>query len=163
MVRRLKLVIVVGVLLHAVPVRGEEVRAALPSASGRQAADIASWGTALTAVGFDTNASWDCADRAHCFQMQGIRIGVTYGVVWIAKRVVGRDRPCAPECGIDNPHSSFYSAHTALAFQTIGGPRLSVSLPLAISTGGLRVMAGKHWITDTLVGAAAGLLTSRIR
>ncbi len=163
MMRRLKFVIVVGVMLHAVPVRGEEVRAALPTARGRQAADIASWGTALTAVGLDTNASWDCADRLHCFQMQGIRIGVTYGAVWIVKRVVGRDRPCAPECGIDNPQSSFYSAHTALAFQTIGGPQLSVSLPLAISTGGLRVMAGKHWITDTLVGAAAGLLTSRIR
>jgi hypothetical protein len=141
----------------------QEPKVMLPTENQRRAADMASWGTALAAVGLDAKASWDCEDRRRCFALQGARVGVTYGVVLAVKKLIHRRRPCAPDCGTDNPDFSFYSAHTALAFQTVGGSRLVFTLPLAISTGGLRVAAGKHWITDTLVGAAAGLLTSRIR
>jgi membrane-associated phospholipid phosphatase len=88
--------------------------------------------------------------RGHLY---GLRLGVTYGAAFAAKKLVHRERPCAPlDCGIDNPDFSFYVGHTALAFSTLGGPRLSVALPLAISTGGLRVAGGKHYLTDVLVG-----------
>ena len=141
----------------------QEPRVQLPTEMQRKVADAASWATALTTVALDTRASWDCPDRRRCFTTQGARLGVTYGVVYLVKKLVHRKRPCYPDCGIDNQFSSFYSAHTALAFQSVGGPRLMFTIPLSIGTGGLRVAAGKHWITDTLVGAGAGLLTSRIR
>lgn len=135
----------------------------LPSADARKAADIASWGTAIADVGLDARASWECADRARCFELQGVRTGVVYGIAFLAKILVHRDRPCAPSCGIDNPAYSFFSAHTAIAFSTLGGPRLAVALPFAVGTGGLRVAAGKHWLSDVLVGAGVGAIASRIR
>lgn len=138
----------------------------LPSAKDRKVADVASWATVVSVVALDTMASFDSVDRRRAFVLQGARVGVTYGVVYLVKRLANRDRPCLRlrlECDNDSPQSSFYSAHTALAFSTIGGPRLAFVLPLAISTGGLRVAAGKHWLTDVLVGAGAGVLTSRLR
>lgn len=136
---------------------------AFPSAGARQAADVVSWGTVLAAVALDTKASWDNPERGRAFALQGVRLGVTYGAVLIVKQLTHRIRPCAPACGIDDPSSSFYSAHTAYVFSTLGGPRLAVSLPLAVSTGGLRIVAGKHWLSDVLVGAGVGFLTSKIR
>jgi len=150
-------------LMLTTAAHAQEPRLALPTEAQRHAADVASWGTVLTVVALDARHSWECADRARCFVAQGARVGVTYGVVFAVKKLIHRQRPCAPDCGSDNPNFSFYSAHTALAFTTVGGPRLAFVLPLSIGTGGLRVMAGKHWLTDTLVGAGAGLLTSKIR
>ena len=77
--------------------------------------------------------------------------------VEFAERVIERERPDGSD------RLSFYSMHTAMAFQTLGGPRLAVALPVSVGTGGLRVAAGKHWLTDVLVGAGVGALTSRIR
>lgn len=109
-------------------------------------------------------AHGDHADQiVRCFELQALRTGVTYGLVGLAKWLLPRERPCAPACGIDGADQSFFSGHTAIAFSTVGGPRLAFSLPLAIGTGNLRVAAGKHWITDVLVGAGVGLATSRIR
>jgi hypothetical protein len=136
---------------------------ALPTATERQVADLASWGTVVAAVALDTKASWDSTDRGRAFKLQAVRLGITIGAAQLVKVLTHRDRPCTPSCGIDSPNSSFYSLHTALAFQTLGGPRLTFALPLSISTGGLRIAAGKHWLTDVLVGAAAGAATSRIR
>lgn len=137
----------------------------LPTKTERTIADIASWGTAFMPVAMDTKVSWDSVDRAKAFLLQGVRVGATYGMVFLVKQLVHRQRPCAPDdCGpVDNPNFSFYSGHTALAFQATGGPRLAVSLPFQIATGGLRVAAGKHWLTDVLVGSGAGLLAGRIR
>ena len=141
----------------------DKLTPALPSAAGRRVADVASWATAIADVALDAKASWDSPNRGRMFALQGVRVGVTYGAVFAVKSLVHRQRPCAPECGIDNPDFSFYSAHTALAFSTLGGPRLVFALPLAVGTGGLRVAAGKHWLTDVLTGAAVGAVTSRIR
>lgn len=139
----------------------------LPTPTERKVADVASWATVIAAVALDAKATLGgCGDQDHCYHaivFTGLRVGATYGAVFAAKALVHRQRPCAPDCGIDNPNYSFFSGHTALAFSTIGGPRLAVSLPLAISTGGLRVAAGKHYLSDVLVGAGVGLLTSRIR
>lgn len=136
---------------------------ALPTESAQRAADLASWGTVLADVALDTRASWQAPDRRQAFEKQALRVGVTYAVVFAAKLLIHRERPCSPNCGKSNPHMSFFSGHTALAFSTVGGPHLSVSLPLASVTGGLRLAAKKHWPTDVLTGAAVGLLTSRIR
>ena len=154
---------VVAFLLLCTTQASAETLVQFPSPAARTAADVASWVTAGTLVALDTQTSWDCVDRAHCFAMQGIRTGVVYGVVLTAKFTLHRLRPCAPDCGIDRPDTSFFSGHTALAFSTRGGVRAAVYVPLALSTGGLRVAAGKHWISDTLVGAGVGYAASFIR
>jgi hypothetical protein len=136
---------------------------ALPTQAEQHAADLASWGTVLAGVALDTRASWQATDRRHAFETQALRVGVTYAAVFAAKVFLKRDRPCSPSCGRDNPHMSFFSGHTALAFSTVGGARASISLPLASVTGVLRVAANKHWPSDVLAGAAVGLVTSRIR
>ncbi len=150
-------------LLLASPVHAE-LRVQLPTATERRVADVASWTSVVTLISLDAKSSWDCIDRLRCFELQGLRTGVVYGSAFAVKFLVHRARPCAPvDCGSDNPHSSFFSAHTAIAFSTLGGPRLSISLPLASATGVLRVAAGKHWMTDVIAGAAVGSLVSRIR
>ncbi len=140
-----------------------ELKVQFPTQTERRVVDAASWMTVLTAITLDTKASWQCEERLHCFTKQGERLAVVYGAAFLVKWLVHRDRPCNPSCGIDNPHSSFFSAHTAAAFQTLGGPRSAVVIPLAGSTGVLRVAAGKHWMTDVIAGAAVGTLASRIR
>lgn len=135
----------------------------LPTAGERRAADIASWATAIAAVALDTKASFEAPDRTRALEREGARLGIVYGAAFAVKYLVHRGRPCAPDCGIDNPDFSFFSAHTAVAFSTIGGPRLAFTLPLAVTTGGLRIAAGKHWLTDVLAGAGVGWLTSRLR
>ena len=145
------------------PVAFDRLMPPLPTVAERHVADAASWATVVVAEALDTWTSWKAPDRRHAFELQGARVAATYAVVFAAKLAAHRARPCAPDCGIDNPDFSFFSGHAALAFSTLGGPRLAVGLPLAISTGGLRVAAGKHYLTDVLMGAAVGALTSRLR
>lgn len=141
---------------------------ALPTAGERKAADIASWATAIAAIALDARASiGKCQGQDQCYRAlvtTGARVGVVYGSTFLIKKLVSRERPCASYgCGIDNPNYSLPSGHTAIAFSTIGGPGIYFALPLAIGTGGLRIAAGKHYLTDTLAGAGIGLLASRIR
>lgn len=150
------------VLCQPLPI--DRLTPALPTETGRQIADVASWVTSLVPVALDARASWKAPDRKRAFLLQGARIGLTYGLVFAAKKAVSRTRPCAPEaCGGDRADFSFYSAHTALAFSAYGGPRPAFVIPLAVGTGGLRVAAGKHYFSDVAVGSLAGLLTSRLR
>jgi membrane-associated phospholipid phosphatase len=139
----------------------------LPTVGERKAAEIASWATVIVALALDANATiGKCDGQDQCYRavtLTGVRIGATLGATALVKHFVQRDRPCAPSCGIDTANASFYSGHTALAFSTLGGPRLAFALPLSVGTAGLRVAAGKHWLSDVLVGAGVGLLTSRIR
>ncbi|HSP77464.1 MAG TPA: phosphatase PAP2 family protein, partial [Myxococcaceae bacterium] len=67
---------------------------------------------------------------------------------------------------------SFYSGHTSLAFSLVTAAGTvselrgyrnrwliwAVGLPAAAATGMLRMAADKHYLTDVLVGAAAGSL-----
>ncbi len=142
----------------------------LHSAGARKAADAISWGTDITVMAFDVVATARAScrgDRAACQRaliLTGVRYGTVYGATYGLKKAFARTRPCAPaDCGSDNPDFSFPSGHAASAFATVGGPSIYVALPLAITTGGLRIAAGKHWFTDTLAGAGIGLLASRIR
>lgn len=149
---------------HAQALPVDHLTPALPTQSERHIADIASYVTVGLNIALDTKASWDSPERGRAFAMQGVRLGVTFGAAQLTKVLVHRERPCYPsDCGIDSPTSSFYSMHTAYAFQALGGPRLAISLPLAIGTGGLRIAADKHYLTDVLVGAGVGWATSHIR
>ena len=134
---------------------------ALPTANERKAADIASWVTAGVAIGLDFKESWKGGKEERLAFVA--KVGTVYAITFLIKEIAHRKRPCSPECGVDRSDSSFPSGHTAIAFSTMGGPRMAISVPLAVSTGGLRIAAGKHWLTDTLVGAGVGLLASRIR
>jgi hypothetical protein len=95
----------------------------LPTSHERKIADITSWITVALAVAEDTKVSWDAPDRTHAFTRQAARVGTTYAAALLIKRLVHRARPCVDleeSCGTDSPDSSFYSAHTALAFSTFG-------------------------------------------
>jgi membrane-associated phospholipid phosphatase len=128
----------------------------LPTAAGRKAADVASYVTLGALLTADTVSAFKADDPKQALMQEGARLGMTYGAVWLAKTLVHRKRPCAPDCGIDNPNASFFSGHTAGAFAATGGMRLEFSLPLAVGTGGLRVVGGKHWVTDAVFAAAVG-------
>lgn len=154
----------VGALLQPLAAQGtafDQVTPALPTMNERKAADIASWVTAGVVVGLDFRESWQKGrDARYSFIA---RVGTVYALTYLVKELTQRERPCSPDCGMDQSFGSFPSGHTAIVFSTVGGPRLAISLPLSVSTGGLRIAAGKHWLTDTLAGAGIGLLASRIR
>src|SRR5438445_8285965 len=104
----------------AQPVALDRATPSLPTAGERRAADVASWATALTVVALDAGESWRCkppsSARGACLKTFGLRVGLTYGAAYAVKALVHRSRPCTPDCGIDDPDSSFFSAHTTIAF-----------------------------------------------
>jgi len=98
----------------------------------------------------------------------------------VIKFSVGRARPftigATPELiaqGNDPPDAyiSFFSGHTLLAFSSVSaaatlarlrGYKLwwltwAVGLPIAATTGVLRIAADKHWATDVLLGSIVGV------
>jgi membrane-associated phospholipid phosphatase len=149
-------------LVHAQALPIDKLTPPLPTAGERKAADLASWGTVLAAVALDAKASWDAPDRKRAFLLQGARIGIAQGLTFGLKKLVQRERPCAPhDCGMDNPDFSFPSGHAMLAGTSYGGPRLAFSVPLIVGTGGLRIAANKHWFTDTAAGALIGMAVGK--
>lgn len=153
--------------LQAQPIAGDGLLKPFQSPGAQKAAAVASWVTLGVGVGLDVVGSVrEGCDAGHC-RASLIKAGMRQGTVAVSalalKKLVHRQRPCAPDCGSDNPDFSFPSGHTAYAFSAIGGPRIEFVLPLAVTTGGLRVKAGRHWLTDTFGGAVIGLLASRIR
>ena len=88
---------------------------------------------------------------------------------------VGRARPLTGEghltfdpFNVANEYAAFISGHTwsAMAVSTIvsrqvGNPWVSVlAYSLAGVTAGSRLYAGKHWLSDVIIGGAAGYYTS---
>lgn len=114
-------------------------------------------------LGFDTWASWQDDRRVRAFVHQGARIALAEGTAYAIKRIVHRQRPCAPDCGSDDPNRSFPSGHATLAFSAIGRDHLAFTVTLASSTGALRIAGKKHFLTDVVPGAALGILVSTIR
>jgi len=168
MVATVLLCLVLAPAALAQPVALDRVAAPFPTAAERRAADVVSWGTVLTSLTIDGTHTWQScrAERDACqrtLALAGVRALTTFGATTALKALIRRRRPCAPSCGADNPDYSFPSGHTAWAFAAMGGGRVSVMLPLAIGSGGLRVAAGKHYLTDVLAGAGIGLAVSRIR
>lgn len=99
----------------------------------------------------------------------------------VVKFAVGRERPFVHVLPEDQKHLtehptdnnlSFYSGHTAMAFSLVTAAGTvselrgyknrwliwAVGLPAAASVGLMRMGADRHYLTDVLVGAAAGSL-----
>ena len=137
--------------------------------SARHAASVASWATLGLALSLDAartlhdHCRYPATDCRRAWMMTGLRIGVNIGATSAIKRAVHRTRPCAPSCGVDAVDRSFPSGHTALAFSTLGEGSVGTFVPLAVGTGALRVLAGKHYMSDVLAASAIGIATSRIR
>lgn len=141
-----------------------------PNKTVRTIADIGSYVPVATALALDFRSAWQGDNRFHDTALFGARVGTVVVAATIAKSLAHRLRPCAPSCGVDAADTSFFSMHTALAFSTLRfpgdvapGPRIAISLPLAIGTGAGRVIGGKHYLTDVLFGSLVGTIGSRIR
>lgn len=90
-------------------------------------------------------------------------------------RECDEDPQYSPDCGANGANLSFFSIHTTMAFTGAGlfclhhtsfpifgggaadAAACGVGLSVAALTGGLRMMADRHWSTDVLTGAAVGL------
>lgn len=103
----------------------------------------------------DTVHSLRSERRGRALGCQALRMGIAFGASELVKRATDRERPDRSD------RLSFYSGHTATAFSA-GGWRWQISAPIAIGSGYLRMAANRHYISDVLVGAGAGYLTSRI-
>lgn len=114
-----------------------------------------------------------------------LALGITLSLGDVIKRVAERPRPFTRECE-ENPqrpgctdsdsHHSFYSLHTGMAFTSAGfscamhltrtlyddpvadGAACGGALAMAATTGLLRILSDRHYLTDVLVGGALGFL-----
>ncbi len=132
-------------------------------ALGQGKADVASYVTLAVPVVVDSVESWRCEDRTACFAAQAARLGVTWVLTSAIKELVKKDRPCHPECGWDSGTHSFPSMHAGFAFASVGRNHLKVTVPFALTTGGLRIAANKHDIWDVLAGSGIGYAVSFVR
>lgn len=153
--------LVCALLLNASVVNAQIIQ----SEKERTAVHIASWVTVLTLEGLDTYASFKSDDRTRAFVLQGVRVGIAQGGVALLKWAVPMARPCTPthECGTDSEMSGFPSGHMALACSTLGGPSLSVTIPLVGATAAGRFFAWRHFPSQIAAGCIIGALASRIR
>ena len=106
-------------------------------------------------------------------------LGLTSSLVLISKNFIDRYRPYTYDKNLDiemrksyDGRNSFFSGHTAVAFSSAVFLAYNVensdasrvtknlvwagSMALASSTGILRILAGKHFLTDVIVGAVVG-------
>lgn len=133
----------------------------------------------VPAVQEDGELVWR-AELAHT-----LALGVTISAGEIVKRLIGRARPYERECADDpdrhgcdaeDRFHSFYSLHSGVAFTSAGfscamhlerglygdlaadATSCGISLALAATTGLLRVVSDRHYLSDVLIGAALGFL-----
>lgn len=130
-------------------------------AQSEHAANVVSNVAVAASFGVQAYDAWRVEDRKRALIMTGARIGTVAGATWLLKTLIHRDRPCAPDnCGLEKPDASMPSGHTAFAFSA-SGSHFMVTWTLGGLTAGGRVVARKHHITDTLVGAAIGGAAAR--
>jgi len=142
----------------------------------RTVADGASYVTWGANLALDAKAAYDSPNKVRAYTTMGVRLATTATAVWAIKKAVHRTRPCAKglsgaggydtACAPDNPDTSFLSGHTAFAFEAIDfteGQHAQLRITFAVATAAGRIIAKKHWLTDTLAAAGLGLGIGRIR
>lgn len=149
-------------LLCALPAHAAEPIPAFPNHTAQQIADVASYGTLGAEVTLEIVDAAHCPDGGHCLERVLIGHLIAYAAQGILSTAIGRARPCAPACGIDNPYRSLPSGHAAHAGAALWGEHLGWKAGLAIATSGLRVAANKHHVTDVAAGWALGWSTTKI-
>jgi PAP2 superfamily len=136
------------------PVRAQEPHPfMLDSVRARHYADSISTGLVISAIGANTlscgienrnaQARWRCWGREAC------SVGIATGIMLAAKALVPRLRPDGSN------HRSFFSGHTAQAGAAQNWNR-EAGWAFAISTGIGRMTAGKHHLSDVIVGLFDG-------
>lgn len=150
------------VLLFAAPLAAAEPTPAFPNHTAQQIADVASYGTLGAGLALETWDAFHCPNVGHCVWQELFGLSVAWAGSGILKTVVQRERPCAPQCGIDSPNSSFPSGHAWFAGQTVWGDHKGWKAGLALATSGLRVGANKHHVTDVAAGFALGWSTTLV-
>lgn len=144
---------------------------------------------ALPTVNAAMNAP-SISDAASLMLVNAETFGVTFALVSLIKAVTKRERPYASAAGlstqcVENPttaeckndrNASFFSGHSATAFAGAGlvcmqqmqfGARFGsvgcgAAMTIAGATALLRIIADKHYATDTLVGALVGIGTGML-
>lgn len=121
----------------------------------RPIADHLSDALVATQVAAQVTSDWREYGPRRALRNLAVCGAATYAVSNVVKRLVGRERPDG-----SNNHS-FPSGHTWLAAMNSGW-RVEFGVPLTVGVGYLRMAAGKHYLTDVLVGAGAGVLTRKL-
>jgi membrane-associated phospholipid phosphatase len=144
---------------------------------------------ALPTVNAAMNAP-NVSDAASLMLVNAETFGVTFALVALIKAVTKRERPYASAAGlsaycVEHPttseckndrNASFFSGHSATAFAGAGlvcmqqmefGSRFAsvgcgAAMTIAGATALLRIIADKHYATDTLVGALVGVGTGML-
>jgi membrane-associated phospholipid phosphatase len=139
-------------LLLAAPATAGERTPFLWTPPRRPAANGISWGTAIGSVALDTVRSFKSDHRKTALLEQACGLGLAGVAMRTTKHFVDRPRPDGSD------HRSFYSGHTTYsAVSTRRGFGFGISFLLTVDTAFFRQAAGKHYPSDTIVGALAGV------
>jgi membrane-associated phospholipid phosphatase len=126
----------------------------------RRTADIISTSAVFAQIGLDTIRSFRAENKKRAFLAQGCEMGIAIGLAEAAKALIPRARPDRSD------RKSFFSEHTAIATAAGGaswrghGWSLGATVALDVGTGYLRMAAGKHNLSDVVIGAGVGALST---
>lgn len=135
----------------------------------QRAADWARWGVAAVAIAADAAECPHSTAKTRCWVTLGVRQGVIQGASIGLAKWFPRLRPCAPNCGIDNPLDDVPSRHTGATAATLPplsqgvGARFVVAVSATTLVAILSKKATKHDTIGVLTGAAVGYAASFIR
>lgn len=115
----------------------------------------------MKALGVESRSSWE-----RMILSDGLSMGVMLSTVYVVKYGLGRLRPDG------TTHNSFPSGHTAMAFTSATmlhkeyghlSPWVSIAgYSVATITGFSRVFNNRHWLSDIVVGAGVGILSTEL-
>ncbi|MBO7300611.1 MAG: phosphatase PAP2 family protein [Tidjanibacter sp.] len=116
---------------------------------------------AMKAMGVESRSSWE-----RMILSDGLSMGVMLSTVYAVKYGLGRLRPDG------STHNSFPSGHTAMAFTSATmlhkeyghlSPWVSIAgYSVATITGISRALNNRHWLSDIVVGAGVGILSTEL-
>jgi hypothetical protein len=141
--------LLVAALLVAVPASAQEPHPYEWSPEHRRLAGLISDGLLGVQLTLDTIHTFRQPDKWAAFKCQSMRYSAALGAAETTKRLVPRTRPDGSD------QKSFFSMHTALAFSASGW-KVEIGIPIGAGVAYGRMAADKHFLTDVLVGAAAG-------